>query len=343
MFTLTRPSARDHASISNRLGWALVIFLALFQTVTGTIELLMGVVGAFTDSRILLLVDGILSPVAYMAPFIIGGVLFYIMSRRIHTQRVRFEVKLPRIFPLLIFAGLAINMAAAYLNGWFCDLIGYTMPIDSLTQQYDGPTAVIMYMTIGLAPAFAEEFLFRGVVYGNLRPFGRTQAILVSALTFALMHQNIGQLFYTFVCGVVLALMYEWTGSIWCGVLFHLFNNELSVLIEVLCYGRLGATIQPYLYLWDGLILLLGAVSIVILILYKHREASRIKQRQESGIFGKADAPYSVEGFDMLPENAGTTVRSLCMPGMIVFTVASVVSMLSTLASVYLIKLGGLA
>ncbi|MBQ1982559.1 MAG: CPBP family intramembrane metalloprotease [Clostridia bacterium] len=343
MLTPITPNAREYASITNRLGWALVIFLALFQTITGTVELLMGVVGAFTDSRILLLVDGILSPVAYMAPFIIGGVMFYVLSRRINTQRVRFEVKLPRIFPLWIFAGLAINTAAAYLNGWFCDLIGYTMPIDLLTQQYDGPAAVIMYMTIGLAPAFAEEFLFRGVVYGNLRPFGRTQAIIVSALTFALMHQNIGQLFYTFVCGVVMALMYEWTGSIWCGILFHLFNNELSVLIEVLCYGRFGATIQPYLYLWDGLILLLGTVSIVILILYKRREASRIKQQQEAGIFGSTDAQHFVEEFDMPPVSVRTTLRVLCTPGMIVFAVASVASMLSTLASVYLIKLGGLA
>ncbi len=342
MLTPTTPNARSYARITNRLGWALVIFLALFQAITGTIEIILTAIGALTDSRLLTFADGILSTAAYMAPFMIAGVMFYTMSRRIETQKIRFEVKLPPVFPLMIFAGLAINTAAAYANSWFCGLIGYGVPGDLLGQQYDDPAVVVMYMTVALAPAFAEEFLFRGVIFGNLRPFGRTQAVIISALTFAFMHQNIGQLFYTFVCGVVMALMYEWTGSIWCSIFFHMFNNELSVLTEVLYYGYFGEAIEPYLGLWDGLIFVLGIVSIVVLIIYRRREASRVKQQSASGIFGETIPRLPIETFDTPLKQNRASIRALCTPGMIVFAVLAVLSTLSTLLMIYLINLGGL-
>jgi membrane protease YdiL (CAAX protease family) len=263
-----------------------------------------------------------------MAPFFLGGIFFYLFSRKKETQRILYEVKLPTYFPLLIFAGFAIITASSYVNSMICQLIGYSMPEELFNQTYDNPYAVIAYMATALAPAFAEEFLFRGVVYGNLRPFGKGQAVLISAALFALMHQNIGQLFYTFVGGIAMALMYELTGSIWCGIFFHLLNNELSVLIEVLYYGKFGEALEPLLMLWDAVVLVLGTVSILILIRYYRKNAREAEKDRESGVFG-AQGSTEVAAYDT-PADGATVARGLRTPGMIVFGAVAVASMVLT-------------
>ena len=303
--------ARAYASTLNRLGWSLMVFFVALYIFSFASELVIMTVESFGNDIVTDITDGLLSPFCYMAPFFIGGIFFYLISRRKETQRIFYEVKLPAFFPLLIFAGFAVITASSYINSILCDLIGYSMPEELFAQTYDNPYTVIAYMATALAPAFAEEFLFRGVVYGNLRPFGRTQAILISAALFALMHQNIGQIFYTFMAGIVMALMYELTGSIWCGVLYHMINNQMSIIYEVLYYGMYGESIEPLLTAWDALMCILGIGAILILVFYfkkKNREQGTATPVRE------ALPPWAIR-------------KGLTTSGMIMFTIASVVSM----------------
>jgi membrane protease YdiL (CAAX protease family) len=276
-----------------------------------------------------------------MAPFILGGVMFYVFNKKQKTQPIRYSIKLPAVFPLLILAGLAVITAAAYVNSWLCDLIGYELPPELIApDEYDNASTVIMYMTVGLAPAFAEEFLFRGVIYGNLRPYGRTQAILISAALFALMHQNIGQLFYTFVGGIAMALMYELTGSIWCGIFFHLLNNQISVLTEVLYYEKLGEGIEPLLMLWDIAVLVLGAVSILVLVLYYRKKAEKAENARLKGVFGEQGSTEPL-AYDE-PVDGSVVAQGLRTPGMIVFGALAVASMIVTYLMIMFVDLEAL-
>lgn len=328
MLLPTTPKTKNYVRVLNTLGWSLVIFLGVFSELSTLDQLIFAEIftGKWGTA-----IYGLLSSACYMAPFILGGAMFYILNKKNKTQPIRYSIKLPAVFPLMILAGLAMITAAGYVNSWVCDLIGYEIPPELIAPTgYDNPSTVIMYMTVALSPAFAEEFLFRGVVYGNLRPFGRTQAVLISALTFALMHQNIGQLFYTFVAGIAMALMYELTGSIWCGVFFHLLNNEISVITEVLYYGRYGDAIEPLLILWDIVVLVLGSVSIVILIRYYRKKGIEEKKTRSLGVFGEQGSTVTeVDAYDETV--SGTTVaRGLRTPGMIVFAAVAVASMLMT-------------
>ena len=326
MLSPIMPTATAYRRVLNFIGWSLVIFLGAFSAFTVLdqfilAEILTGTVGTA--------LYGILSSVCYMAPFFLAGILFYRFNRNTQTQPIRFDLKLPAVTPLLIFGGLAIITAAAYLNAWFCALIGYEIPTELLPyQDYGTPSVVVMYMTTAIAPAFAEEFLFRGVIYGNLRPFGRMQAILISAALFSLMHQNIGQTFYTFVGGIAMAVMYEVTGNIWCGVLFHLFNNEFSVITEVLYYGRFGEAIAPWLTLWDMAVMVIGLVSILLLIRYYKRQKKESQADENPSVFGEQE--YSgVDSYDA-PVDRRTLMQGLKSPGLILFTVLAASSAILT-------------
>lgn len=326
MLSPTAPTATAYRRVLNLIGWSLVVFWGIFflfsildQYIFA--EILTGKIGTA--------LYGVFSSVCYMGAFFLAGVLFYRLNQKTPTQPVRYELNLPAITPLLILGGLAVITAGAYVNSWFCTLIGYEIPADMLPQQdYNTPSVVILYMTTAIAPAFAEEFLFRGVIYGNLRPFGRSQAILISALLFSLMHQNIGQFFYTFMAGVVMAIMYELTGNIWCSVLFHLFNNEFSVITEVLYYGGLGESVVPWLALWDAAIMVIGLVCILFLIGYYVKKNKRIQGDESPSVFGE-QTHTGLSLYDT-PVDRSTLVQGIKTPGLIVFAALAISSAIST-------------
>ena len=326
MLSPNQPSSAAYRRALNLIGWSLVIFLGFFSTITTMdqlffAEILQGTVG--------ISLQGVISAACYMAPFILGGAMYYIFNKTTPTQPIRYGLKLPAVTPLLILAGLAVITASAYVNSWLCDLIGYEIPLELISpQDYSNPSVVIMYMTTALAPAFAEEFLFRGVIYGNLRPFGKTQAILISSVLFALMHQNIGQFFYTFVGGVAMAIMYELTGNIWCSILYHMFNNELAVLTEVLYYGKFGDAVEPLLMLWDTIVLVLGSISILILIFYYKRKASEAKSVTDPSVLG-GQGTENIAVYDTSVDRT-TVIRGLKSPGMIVFVALALASAVGT-------------
>ncbi len=342
MLDRRHPPTAVYRRTVNRLGLSLTLFFVMFWTLTGIVEgvfLVFDTVTVGVGSKLVTALYGLLSAAAYMAPFFIAGALFYGFSRNEPTQRIRSEIKLPPLFPLYVIAALGINTAAAYLNSFLAQLIGFTLPPEMTgAADYSDPATVVMYMTVALAPAFAEEFLFRGVVFGNLRPYGRTQAVLISALAFSLMHQNPAQLLYTFVCGVMLALMYEWTGSIWCSIIFHMFNNELSVLVEVL-YGRFGDAVLPLLYLWDIALIVLSVVCVVILCLY-HRKQKSVRLTASKAFYA-TDATRDPEAWDA-PVSKRTVLRALRTPGMLAFFIFAGVVILLLYVMVLLTNLGGL-
>lgn len=322
------PSHVLYRQTLNRMGWSMMFFVLvfnIFNVIPSVVSEALNLIPSTAWSNVFTALYGILSAVCYMLPFFLTGLLYYAISRRTRPVRASLEVRLPAEFPLLIFAGIAILTAAAYINSWFCNIIGYSIPAEMVTlaENYDNPTTVILYMSIALAPAFAEEFLFRGVFYANLRPYGRTQAILISALLFALMHQNIGQLFYTFVAGIAMALMYELTGSIWCSVIYHLFNNQLSVISEVL-NGRYGSAVHPHLSILDGIILLLGIISIVLLVRYYAKQSVWRKQTRTDGIVGAQSE--RIQPYDQ-PLIASAVLKGALTPGMIAFTLETFANM----------------
>ncbi len=315
---------RSYARIVNRLGWAMVIFFTVFQTFQVVVQLVFDDVANGAGSTGKVIAYGILSPLAYLLPFFIAGACFFLFAQKEDTSKPYYQVRLPALFPLFILAGLCINTAAAYINSLFCSVFGYEIPDELLGGRYDNAGTVISYMATALAPAFAEEFMFRGVIYTNLRPHGRTQAILLSSLAFALFHQNIGQLFYTFVCGIVLALMYEYTRSIWCSIFFHMFNNEIAIITDVLYNGIFGESILPYLQLWDVFVFAVGVVSIIVLILYAHKQ--KPERIGAGGYFGHRSTVAEAQDS---PLSLTKALRAAVTPGALTFAVLSIVEMIS--------------
>lgn len=326
----TYPSYRDTI---NRIGICLCIMLALIQGTSLAWALLSGFLSAILPAESAYFTGVLIETVSYLSYFIIPAVLFVPLSNGRERQPVRFDIRMPAFFPLLILAGLAAISAAAQVNAWLMTLIGYTTDV---TVSYAGgtdPQAIALFITVSLAPAFCEELLFRGVIYGNLRPYGVPLAVTVSALLFALMHGNIAQTFYTFVAGVVMALCYELSGSIWSSTFLHLFNN-LSACVAQILLARLGEGAEMLLYVIDLSVMVAGtAAALALLLFFRHRKPDP-PQSARGSLFG--NLPESLPPVQPMKPNFGTAFRKFFTPGMTAFLVLELLCTAATALTVYL-------
>ena len=106
-------------------------------------------------------------------------------------------------------------------------MIGYTH-VPSSTDYYSVAVLLEELILTALLPAVFEEIAHRGLIYAGYRETG-WKFVIISALTFSLMHQNIVQTGYTFVDGAIMALAMYYTGSIFPGIYMHFLNNAWSV------------------------------------------------------------------------------------------------------------------
>jgi membrane protease YdiL (CAAX protease family) len=104
----------------------------------------------------------------------------------------------------------------------------------------------LIFLAAGVGAPLAEELLFRGLIFGGLRPspLGFTGATLVTSLSWAMLHANysIYGLGAITLIGLYLAWLRERTGSLLAPIVCHGSYNSLIILLMVLApNGSLGS------------------------------------------------------------------------------------------------------
>ncbi len=89
---------------------------------------------------------------------------------------------------------------------------------------------------VAVIPAIGEEFFFRGIFMRFARKRSRNMIfpILFSAAIFSFSHANINGYISIFLAGVLLAVIYNLTGSLWCSIVGHFFFNGFQIALSYL-------------------------------------------------------------------------------------------------------------
>jgi uncharacterized protein len=87
-------------------------------------------------------------------------------------------------------------------------------------------------VVVGVAPC-VEELTYRGLGYSVLRPYGRAAAIVGVGVAFGLAHGLIEALPILALFGMGLALLREWTGSVYPPMLLHAVFNGLALTLSL--------------------------------------------------------------------------------------------------------------
>ncbi len=137
----------------------------------------------------------------------------------------------------------------------------------------DVPTMLLLFAVI---PAVCEELAFRGYILSGLeRGHSARTAIVLSAILFGFMHVFVSlfqQLFNATILGLILGLLAVRSRSILPGIVFHLINNSLGLLIGVWLASPSAKTIAPWFYrdpnqgLYHIWLVVVGLVFTVLLL-----------------------------------------------------------------------------
>lgn len=139
------------------------------------------------------------------------------------------------------------NIVVAMFQARFQNILPFAEP------EFGKPNGalgfIISTLSVAVAPALIEEFLFRGVIMGSLLKFSKPFAIFVSSLLFAFIHGNLVQIPFAFLVGLVIGTMVIETNSFWTGVIIHFLNNFVSLCLDYL-NPVLGEDMLGVLYLF---------------------------------------------------------------------------------------------
>ena len=218
----------------NGLGGLMLVFSGL-ELIWSVITILIPyLTGAVLDrsNPLSLLEDGALSMIIFFV-----SALIYCFIKKVNFGEVFPFHKIGAGYLVkLCVIGLAFSLASNYV----VDLLNNTFSLFGIenaggnVDAGNAPNVFLYFLTVAVMPAFVEEFAFRGVVMGTLRPYSEGLAILISSATFALMHGNFVQLPFTFCCGLVFAYIDIKADSLLPSIIVHFFNNGLSVLADIL-------------------------------------------------------------------------------------------------------------
>ena len=91
-------------------------------------------------------------------------------------------------------------------------------------------TLLLNSIVMVAAPAFGEEFFFRGVLQRLFTERGsHHEAILLTAVCFGLIHmQHLSLLPILFMC-VIFGYIKHWTGTLWAPIALHFVNNGFAL------------------------------------------------------------------------------------------------------------------
>lgn len=150
------------------------------------------------------------------------------------------------------FLSLLVLITAAPMASWlnvFSQLFAKNTTSAAIFKVTEVVPMWLGILIIGFLPGFVEETIYRGIIQSAFRKHSVLMGVIVSALSFGLMHLNFNQILYAIYLGIVFALVVEATGSLTSTMVLHmLFNGINTAYIYILpkFYQKLGEYYTEY-------------------------------------------------------------------------------------------------
>lgn len=206
--------------------------------------------------------------------FTVGNLLAFLLGIRITGIKAGALFRLRNLTAACtlsyILLGLWLQQLTSYAADWvtkFFSSAGIPVYAPDISLNASAMRTLMIVLYICVLGPITEELLVRGFVLKNLSRVSQRFGILLSALLFALMHENISQFLFTFPFGILLAYITVKHNSLTPAIITHILVNSAAVLMEL---GRLylpHSTFRHAEMIYTLAILLLGTVSLFYMLL----------------------------------------------------------------------------
>lgn len=212
--------------------------------------------------------DSAIQPALTLIAFLCGNVIAFLIGCNLTNLHVRDFFKLrglrtPRMALYIVIAlwiQLITSLLADALTA-FLERAGVSLYTPSFSLHGSALRILMLVLYTCIIAPITEELLLRGVVLKNFSRVSQRFAILLSALLFGIMHENLMQFLFTFPLGILLAYITIRHNSLTPAIITHIAVNSLGMLFE---YGSTvlpQATYRTANMLYQLAILLLGTIA----------------------------------------------------------------------------------
>lgn len=201
----------------------------------------------------------VISGIINLLGLIITSLVLFFLFRRTDEVKCRYKND---IFIFLLSGGffaVSLNVIVAKLSTIISiDALKY----EASSLQTSMPFVLGLFIYAIFSP-FAEELVFRWLIYGRMKKMLNVRvSVFISAMFFGFYHRNLLQGIYAFIMGVILALVYEWSKSIWASFAFHFGANafvySLSKVDENIMKNVTGIPATVLFFIMGIILLVIG-------------------------------------------------------------------------------------
>lgn len=134
-----------------------------------------------------------------------------------------------------LIAGLALVFIADIVSAGQAKVFGpHPEAVAEILKTHKGVVSFVYdFLAVGVIAPFAEELLFRGVIFAGLaQRLPLWWAAVISGVIFGAAHLDLWSIVPLAVVGTGLALLYRRTGSLWPNIIAHgAFNTFALILV----------------------------------------------------------------------------------------------------------------
>ena len=134
----------------------------------------------------------------------------------------RFLMFLPICFCLMYGGNIIGNVLSSLLSGGTAE---------NAILDYAMDTNPLKVLVIVILARLLDEYVCRKQIIDRTRQYGEKTAVVLSAVVFGLLHQNLFQFFYAFGLGLVFAYIYTRTGRLRYSVILHSIINFMGSVV----------------------------------------------------------------------------------------------------------------
>lgn len=244
-------------------------YLELLSNSELLVEMLMESVGGYTAYVLLIINVAVIGLVWLIA--------------KCKKEKIKEKIELNKINGALIGLGVFMAIGIYVFDTGLVEILGRTngfrnayIQLENTFKFTDHTPFIVNILIIGIIAPFAEELLFRGVIYQALKKYFHIGiAIGIQAVLFGLVHINSVQVVYATLMGILCGYMVYKTKSLWSGVVIHIANNTISCILSALHIGESGMSVPIII-----LLLLIG-MSIVVVGIIKLKKSTSLVEIQD--------------------------------------------------------------
>lgn len=180
-------------------------------------------------------------------------------------KKVKIRITGKKLTDYMILAALAFCAAGGLnLALYILGVTGSSGSYNQVAQLQYGVDFIIGLVLYGVVSPFAEEAVFRGLIYNRMkRCFHGWIALIFSSLLFGCYHGNLVQAVYGTLLGLLIAYTYEKYNSFAAPVLFH---GVANISIYAMTYHGGFAAMEKNKAAMAGGIMLLTAAGLLTFI-----------------------------------------------------------------------------